>query len=124
MLARSVRATGEFLAVCINGLIAVILPPRRPFTENEVAAIWRGEARGRRVHVPSNFGIGQSAACVIIRRDSQRGVVADEMRAFACGRFDFIFGAAEFLHANRMIPLAALSWRAVFGFQLSRRMSW
>src|SRR5262249_49974058 len=117
MFARSVRATGELLAVCVNGFVALKLPPPRPFTENEVAAVWRGEARGRRVHVPSNFGIGQSAACVIIRRDSQRGVVADEMRAFARGRFDFIFGAAEFLDADHVIPFAALNGGTAFGLQ-------
>src|SRR5262249_59322862 len=114
MFARSVRATRELLAVCIYGLIAVILPPRRPFTENEIAAIRRSEARGRRVHVPSNFGIGQSAAGIVIGRDRQRGMVADKMRAFTRSGFDFVFGAAEFQHADRMIPLGALSGRTAF----------
>src|SRR5262245_29189435 len=117
MLARSVRATGKFLAVRVNGLIAVNLPPRRTFAESEIAAIWRSEVRGRRGHVPSNFGIGQTAACVIIRRDRQRGVVPDEMRAFARGRFYFVFESAEFLDADRMAMFVALSDGTSYGFQ-------
>src|SRR5262245_21004775 len=99
----AIRVSAGRISLAIASLIGIIrLPPRNPFAKDEVSPIgWSIVGRGRS-HAPTYLSILQCSPRVVIRRDGHHRVATEEMRPGSGRHLDFVFGAAELLHTDRM----------------------